>query len=89
MERRTYLFSGNVQGVGFRQTAVDVAARHDVAGYVRNLDDGRVEMVIEGPSVEVDQVVQTLHERMDYFIRDVKSHTSAPTGEYEDFSITR
>ena len=45
---RHYLVSGEVQGVGFRFFAQRVAARHQVTGYVRNLDDGRVEVHAEG-----------------------------------------
>ena len=48
MIRRTSHFSGHVQGVGFRYTVQDLAADFDVRGYVRNLPDGRVELVVEG-----------------------------------------
>ena len=43
-------FSGHVQGVGFRYTTRSVASRFAVTGYVRNLPDGRVELVAEGGS---------------------------------------
>ena len=45
---RHYLISGDVQGVGYRFFAQRVAARHQVVGYVRNLSDGRVEVLAEG-----------------------------------------
>ncbi|MHC4819212.1 MAG: acylphosphatase, partial [Planctomycetota bacterium] len=47
-ERRTILYTGTVQGVGFRWTTERVLADASVTGYVRNLADGRVELVIEG-----------------------------------------
>ena len=45
---RRYVMSGRVQGVGFRYFALDSARREGLAGFVRNLDDGRVEAVAEG-----------------------------------------
>ncbi len=47
------LMSGRVQGVGFRYTAKGVAQRFAVTGFVRNLSDGRVELVVEGDAAEV------------------------------------
>ena len=47
--RRRVLVSGDVQGVFFRDTCRHLAERHGVAGWVRNLPDGRVEAVFEGP----------------------------------------
>jgi acylphosphatase len=55
-------FEGRVQGVGFRYTARRVAAGFDVAGYVRNLTDGRVELVASGAAAEVDGFLQALRE---------------------------
>ena len=60
MERRTYLFTGRVQGVGFRYTARRAAAGRDVTGFIRNLDDGRVELVMEGTEAEMDAVVEDI-----------------------------
>jgi Acylphosphatase len=47
MERRRIVFSGRVQGVGFRATARAVASRFEVTGWVRNADDGTVEMEVQ------------------------------------------
>lgn len=55
-------YEGRVQGVGFRYTARRVAAGFDVAGYVRNLPDGRVELVASGEDGEVDAFLQALRE---------------------------
>ena len=57
MIRRRVLVSGRVQGVFFRDTCRRVAIRHGVAGWVRNLPDGRVEAVFEGPDEAVDELV--------------------------------
>jgi acylphosphatase len=53
---RRYVIGGRVQGVGFRMFAESAAAREGVHGYVRNLDDGRVEAVVEGDQASVDRV---------------------------------
>ena len=55
-------YEGRVQGVGFRYTARRVAAGYDVAGYVRNLPDGRVELVASGDDEEVDGFLQGVRE---------------------------
>ena len=51
-------YEGRVQGVGFRYGTRRVAAGFDVAGYVRNLPDGRVELVASGEPGEVDEFLQ-------------------------------
>jgi len=50
----TILYAGRVQGVGFRLTARRVAAGFEVVGTVRNLGDGRVELVAEGEREELE-----------------------------------
>lgn len=68
---RIYRYTGRVQGVGFRYTAKNIALRHDIAGYVRNLPDGRVEMRLEGPIAELDAMAAEVARKMGGFIRDV------------------
>lgn len=87
VHRRIVHFGGRVQGVGFRYTTRNIALRYDVAGYVRNLPDGRVELVMEGPEAEMEQVVEELRRKMNGFIRQVDSQTSPASGEFEHFSI--
>jgi acylphosphatase len=85
--RRQCYFSGRVQGVGFRYTVKNVALQHNISGYVRNLPDGRVELVMEGPDDEMDQVVDAVNSRMDAFIKKVDLNTLPATGEFEHFQI--
>lgn len=87
MIRRTVLYSGHVQGVGFRATAQHLARGFSVAGYARNLDDGRVELVAEGESAEVQRFLDAVAGAMGRYIRDVKSHDSTATGEFTAFSV--
>lgn len=87
--RRTVYFSGQVQGVGFRYTAESLAQRHDVTGFVRNLRDGRVEILAEGARDEVDRFQNAVEEAMHGCIREVDARTTEPTGEFSSFRIAR
>jgi len=58
MKRVTVLYSGRVQGVGFRYTVRQLARGYDVVGTVRNLSDGRVELVAEGAKAELDAFLE-------------------------------
>jgi acylphosphatase len=55
--RARLLISGRVQGVAFRWETQRASQRHDVTGWVRNLPDGRVEAVIEGPRDQVNDLI--------------------------------
>ena len=81
------VFSGRVQGVGFRFTAERMARRFPVAGYVRNLTDGKVEMTAEGEKSALEEFLAALREAFGENIRDVKAEWSRATGEYEKFGI--
>ena len=86
-EQRTIVFSGDVQGVGFRYTACRVAARYEIGGYVRNLRDGRVEVLAEGKEAEVDAFVAELSEAMRGYIRQ-QTQTKGPcSGAYGRFDV--
>ena len=61
-ERLRALYTGRVQGVGFRDTAQRLAGRFAVSGFVRNLDDGRVELVAEGEPVEVNAFLDAIED---------------------------
>ena len=80
-------FTGRVQGVGFRYTVKNIALCHDVLGYVRNLPDGRVELVMEGPPQEMEQVIDSVNHRMNQYIKNLERHTLPATGEFDHFHI--
>ena len=86
-QRRQLTYSGNVQGVGFRYTARSIARSYDVVGYVRNLTDGRVELVAEGAADELDRFLDELAEQMSGQIRSVDCDRRPALGEFADFAI--
>lgn len=81
------LYSGRVQGVGFRYTARNLALNFDVTGFVRNLPDGRVELVVEGTAREVEAFLSALSERMTDFVRRAEKHAEPATGQFQAFQI--
>jgi acylphosphatase len=87
--RRELRYRGQVQGVGFRYTAVHIARRFDVTGYVKNLEDGRVELIAEGSTEEVDAFLAAVASAMRGNIRDTEQDTLTPSGEFTGFEIRR
>jgi acylphosphatase len=87
LERRQSYYGGHVQGVGFRYTVRQVAQRYPVTGFVRNLPDGRVELVVEGAPGDLDRFMATIAERMSGYIRDLKVDVRPAIGEFEGFEI--
>lgn len=88
MKRFTILFSGSVQGVGFRYTACRIADDHTVRGYVRNLRDGRVELVAEGEPEELERFLENIESAMRGHIRERFIDRGPATGEFSDFRVT-
>ena len=86
----TVLFSGHVQGVGFRYTARTVAAGFEVAGTIRNLQDGRVELVAEGSRPELEAFRLALHDAgLAGFIRDEQVDWTDAENKFKGFEIVR
>ena len=86
-ERRVILFSGTVQGVGFRYTACRAASTYDVTGSVKNLHDGRVECVVEGESAEIDAFLEDLRERMRGYIAGESQQVLPYAGQFARFGV--
>jgi acylphosphatase len=89
MRKRAHVFySGRVQGVGFRYSVREVACGYEVTGFVRNLPDGRVEMVAEGEREETEAFLVALHEsHLAGHIRGEDVNWSAASGEFNRFEI--
>ncbi len=87
MIARHACFSGRVQGVGFRYTARRIASNYSVTGYVKNLADGRVEILAEGDKEEVDAYLEELREEMSAYIRNAAIDLWPYSGRYGSFQI--
>ena len=85
--RKRILFSGRVQGVGFRFTTERIAADFAVTGYVRNLSDGQVELVAEGEESTVEKFQHAIERSMDTHITGADVATSTATNEFTSFRI--
>lgn len=81
------MYSGRVQGVGFRDTVARLAARYAVDGFVRNLPDGRVRLVAEGAPEVLDAFLRAVHAAMRANIRHVRMSRGAPIGTFDGFTI--
>jgi acylphosphatase len=82
------IFSGQVQGVGFRFTAFNVANRRRLTGFVRNLPEGTVEMLIQGPAGTVDDCIRDIEEEFSRYVRETKIEEIPSNPQYKDFKIT-
>lgn len=82
-------YSGNVQGVGFRATAVMIARDYPVVGWVKNLSDGRVQLLAEGPPDQVDKFLKAIREHWKSDIEKEQTEEQKPSGKYKDFGIMR
>jgi acylphosphatase len=90
MQRVHVLVSGLVQGVYYRATAERVARELGLAGWVRNLPDGRVEAIAEGPEAAIDSFVRWCHEGPPAARVDAVDVTTSPaSGEFDGFATRR
>jgi acylphosphatase len=80
-------FSGHVQGVGFRYAALQVAREFDVAGFVANSADGRVQLEAEGRPADVAAFVAAVEERMHGYIRKTERSAGKRPPQFTGFSI--
>jgi acylphosphatase len=85
--RSTVYYSGHVQGVGFRYTTHAIARNYRLTGFVRNLPDRRVELVVEGEPKEITAFLGEVRKQFLDQIRDERSDDGPVTGEFGDFEI--
>lgn len=83
----TIHFTGHVQGVGFRYSALQVAKEFEVAGYVKNLADGRVLVEAEGMPAEINAFVDALQEKMHGYVRKVERASGRRAPQFRGFAI--
>ncbi len=87
VHHETVCFSGRVQGVGFRYSTLQVAKEFDVAGYVTNLADGRVQLEAEGRADEVKAFVTAVEERLHGHIKKTERSASRRSASFNGFVI--
>ena len=85
MKRVHAYYSGDVQGVGFRFTAIDVARKRGVKGWVKNTYGEGVEVVAEGEEKALKEFLDDLKKEMSYYIRKENISWEPATGEFSDF----
>jgi acylphosphatase len=83
----TAFFTGRVQGVGFRYAALQVAREFEVAGYVANLSDGRVQLEAEGRQKVVEDFIAAVTARMDGYVRTVERRSGRRRAQFTGFVI--
>ena len=81
------MYSGRVQGVGFRQTTCRIAREFPITGYVRNLPDGRVEAVAEGAAYVVERFFHRVAEEMAGHIRETRVTDEPSLAQFTEFVV--
>lgn len=88
VKRAHLVISGRVQGVFFRANTRREALNLGLMGWVRNLPDGRVEVIVEGEEDKVERLIHWCWEGPPLaIVREIDVEWEPPTGEYETFSI--
>ena len=90
--RATIIVHGTVQGVGFRASTKAIAQNMGLKGYVQNLPDGTVKVVIEDEQETIRKLIRILKSREilgNKIVTDIKVAYGDPKNEFKDFSILR
>jgi len=88
MSQRIHVFySGLVQGVGFRFTAERIAIELGISGWVKNLSNGRVEVIAEGAKEKLEDFLTQVNKHFQRYIKDVDIEWSKASGEFKNFGI--
>lgn len=82
------IFSGHVQGVGFRYSTLSVVKKYKISGFVKNLSDGTVELQAEGQETEVLKFLNDLQDFMSSYIQDTKLSRGSRPSQFQSFDIT-
>ena len=88
MKKKAHVYySGRVQGIGLRYTLQDIANYQKVLGWVKNLDDARVEVVAEAEEDILNSFLQQVNQHFSQYIKDVNIAWLPASGEFRDFSV--
>ncbi|HJN13574.1 MAG: acylphosphatase [Pirellulaceae bacterium] len=86
-QRKEVYYSGHVQGVGFRYTTRQIAKQFDVTGFVRNLPDGQVHLVVEGQSAEIRQFLTEIATTFTGRVTNTRADSGVSSDEFSGFEI--
>lgn len=84
--RKHLIFSGRVQGVGFRYRAMNIAQMLGLTGWVKNRWDGKVEMEVQGKREEIGKMISMLYQQRFIWIEDIEEK-EIPVEKESSFSI--
>ncbi|MFH1825519.1 MAG: acylphosphatase [Candidatus Firestonebacteria bacterium] len=88
MKKQVHIFYiGLVQGIGFRYTAQDIASDLGISGWVKNLQDGKVELVAEGEEDILKDLLLKIKENFTGYIKKEEIEWLQPTHEFKKFEI--
>jgi acylphosphatase len=88
MNKRAHIFySGSVQGIGFRFAAERLAGAFGLRGWVANLEDGRVEVLLEGKEDDITAFMDKIEDLFSGYIRNTNVDWSKATDEFAGFEI--
>jgi len=88
MKKKLHLYySGKVQGIGFRYTVLDIALGQKVCGWVKNLNDGRVEVLAESEEDTLSVFLEQINQHFSRYITDTTVEWFPVNGEFRDFQV--
>jgi len=85
---RHIIFTGRVQGVGFRFTTLDLANRYRLTGFVRNCADDTVELVAQGQLEQIHDLLRDIQDKYKDYITETKINEIPFSSQFKDFKIT-
>ncbi|MBU4304172.1 MAG: acylphosphatase [Candidatus Omnitrophica bacterium] len=87
-EKQVHIYySGTVQGVGFRYKTLHVAVKYNLSGWVKNLPDGRVEILAEAPEEDLLEFIKDLESVFGLYIKQKQISWQKPSGQTQGFEI--
>ena len=88
MNKQVHIYySGAVQGVGFRFAVESAASSLGLTGWVKNLRDGRVEVIAEGSEAALNEFLNKIKKRMQRYISDADISWQEATDEFKEFEV--
>jgi len=88
MKKRLHIYyNGRVQGVGFRFSAEHIAQELNLAGWIKNLPDGRVELIAEGDEGILKKLIDEIENRMGSYVSNQLVDWEEFKGEFEHFGV--